>query len=78
MSHAPRSVNSTVFLARFKEMEDPRQAAKVICPLEEILLPIPDAVISGARGWTSIALHGQRKLDLLRRFPPFGDGCAEP
>ena len=32
---------STVFLARFEEMEDPRQAAKVICPLAEILLPVP-------------------------------------
>ncbi len=75
MSHAPQSVNSTVFPARFEAMENPRQAAKVICPLEEILLPVPGAVISGARGWTSIALHGQGKLGLPRRFPPFEEGA---
>ncbi len=55
MSHAPQPVNSAVFLTRFEEVEDPRQAAKVICPLEEILLPVPGAVISGARGWTSVS-----------------------
>ena len=71
----PRSVNSTVFPARFEEMEEPRRAAKAICPPEEILLPVPGAVISGAREWTSIALHGQGKLDLPRRFPPFEEGA---
>ena len=55
MSYAPQPVNSAVFLARFEELEEPRQAAKVICPLEEILLPVPCAVRSGARGWTSIS-----------------------
>ncbi len=75
MSHAPRSVNSTVFPARFEEMEEPRQVAKVICPPEEILLPVPGAVISGAREWTSIALHGQGKLDLPSRFSPFEEGA---
>ena len=75
MSHAPRSVNSTVFPARFEAMEEPRRAAKIICPPEEILLPVPGAVISGAREWTSIALHGQGKPDLPHRFPPFEEGA---
>ncbi len=75
MSYAPRSVNSTVFPTRFEEMEEPRQVAKVICPLGKILLPVPCEVISGAREWTSIALHGQGKLDLPRRFPPFEEGA---
>ena len=32
------------------------------------------AVISEADNWTSIALYGEKKLDLLRRFLPFADG----
>ena len=31
-------------------------------------------MISGADGWTSIALYGQKKLELLRRFLPFENG----
>jgi predicted transposase YbfD/YdcC len=31
-------------------------------------------VISGANNWTSIALYGEKKLDVLRRFLPFADG----
>ena len=29
---------------------------------------------AGADGWTSIALYGQKKLEFLRRFPPFENG----
>lgn len=32
------------------------------------------AVISGADGWTSIAIYGEKKLELLRRFLPFKTG----
>ena len=63
-----------VFLDYFEEVDDPRQAAKVLYPFEEILLLVLCAVISGADNWTSIALYGQKKLDLLRRFLPFADG----
>ena len=31
-------------------------------------------MISGADGWTSIALYGQKKLEFLRRFLPFENG----
>ena len=31
-------------------------------------------MISGADGWTSIALYGQKELELLRRFLPFENG----
>lgn len=63
-----------VFLHYFEPVEDPRQAAKVLYPFEEILLLVLCAVISGADNWTSIALYGQKKLDVLRRFLPFADG----
>jgi len=63
-----------VFLDYFEEVDDPRQAAKVLYPFEEILLLVLCAVISGADNWTSIALYGQKKLDVLRRFLPFEGG----
>ena len=31
-------------------------------------------MISGADGWTSIALYGQKKLELLRRLLPYENG----
>ena len=52
----------------------PRQEAKVTYPLDEVFLLVLCAVISGADGWTSIALYGDKKLELLRRFLPFKDG----
>lgn len=68
------SRTTPVFLSYFEPVEDPRQAAKVLYPFEEILLLVLCAVISGADNWTSIALYGQKKLDVLRRFLPFVDG----
>jgi hypothetical protein len=59
------------FLSHFDGMNDPRQTAKIIYPLNEIFLLVVCAVISGAQDWVSIALYGQKKLGLLRRFLPF-------
>lgn len=61
-------------LKHFARMDDPRQGAKVTYPLDEVFLLVLCAVISGADGWTSIALYGEKKLELLRRFLPFKDG----
>ena len=55
-------------------MPDPRQAGKVLYPLEEILLLCLLAVLAGAETFVDIARFGQKKLDLLRRFRPFRDG----
>jgi len=62
------------FLNYFSEIDDPRQAAKIVYPLEEIFLLVLCAVISGADGWSAIALYGRKKIDFLRRFLPFCDG----
>ena len=68
------------FLTHFQAVEDPRQDAKVIFPLDEILLLalvlVLCFVISGADGWTSIALYEQKKLKLLRRFLSFRNGTS--
>ncbi len=69
-----KGLGRLVFLQYFEPVEDPRQAAKVLYPFEEILLLVLCAVITGADNWTSIALYGQKKLDVLRRFLPFVDG----
>jgi len=73
MSNASQSVATPDFLTHFEGIKDPRQARKVVYPLDEVLLLVLCAVISGAQGWVSIALYGQKKLDLLRRFLPFED-----
>jgi predicted transposase YbfD/YdcC len=65
---------SVVFLSHFKDLKDPRQQAKVDYPLAEILLLCLLAVLAGAETVTDIALFGQKKLDLLRRFRPFANG----
>lgn len=62
------------FLKSFADLKDPRQQAKVLYPLEEILLLCLCAVISGADCWVEVALYGQQRLTFLRRFLPFRHG----
>lgn len=62
------------FLGYFQDLPDARQAAKVVYPLDEVLLLSLLAVLAGAEAFTDIARFGQKKLDLLRRFRPFLDG----
>ncbi len=63
-----------VFLEHFKDLRDPRQRAKVVYPLDEVLLLCLLAVLAGSEAITDIARFGERKLGLLRRFRPFRDG----
>lgn len=65
---------AVVFLKFFEQMPDPRQRAKVIYPLDEILLLCLLAVLAGAETVTDMARFGEKKLTLLRRFRPFVDG----
>ena len=74
MSNTRKDLTTPDFLTHFESVEDPRQEAKVAWPPDEVLLPVLCAVISGADGWTSIALHGERKLEFPRRFLPFRGG----
>jgi len=63
-----------VFLDHFKDLPDPRQRAKVVYPLDEVLLLCLLAVLGGAETFVDIARFGEKKLALLRRFRPFRDG----
>lgn len=65
---------AVVFLSHFKDLPDPRQPGKVIYPLAEVLLLGLLAVLAGAETFVDIALFGEKKLDLLRRFRSFRDG----
>src|SRR5258707_7741774 len=61
---------TTSFLHYFSELPDHRQPGKVDYPLPEVLLLILLAVLAGAETFTDIARFGERKIELLRRFPP--------
>jgi predicted transposase YbfD/YdcC len=65
---------TVVFLSHFKTLEDPRQAGKVLYPLDEILLLCLLAVLAGAESVVDIARFGEKKVGLLRRFRPFIHG----
>src|SRR6202007_651468 len=63
-----------VFLSFFGDLPDPRQAGKVIYPLQEVLLLCLLAVLAGAGCFGEIARFGETQVELLRRFLPFKDG----
>lgn len=65
---------AVMFLSYFRELPDYRQCAKVMYPLEEVLLLCLLAVLAGAETITDIARFGDRKLHMLRRFRPFREG----
>ena len=62
MSCTPKEPTAPDFLTHFQAVGDPRRDAKVFYPLDEILLLVLCAVISGADSWTSMALYGKRIL----------------
>jgi predicted transposase YbfD/YdcC len=65
---------SVVFLKFFEDLPDARQIGKVRYPLAEVLLLCLLAVLAGAETFVDIALFGDKKLGLLRRFRPFAAG----
>ena len=65
---------TVVFLDYFNELQDPRQAGKVMYPLPELLLLCLLAVLAGAETFVDIARFGEKKIELLRRFRPFRHG----
>jgi predicted transposase YbfD/YdcC len=65
---------SVAFLEYFSGLADPRQAGKVLYPLDEIMLLVLCGEVAGAEGFPDIALWGELHLDFLRRFRPFAHG----
>jgi predicted transposase YbfD/YdcC len=65
---------SIAIIEHFEDMPDPRQQAKVLYPLSEIILTTLCAVICGADSFVEIEEFGNAKIDFLKRFLPFGHG----
>ena len=61
-------------LAHFSALEDPRQRAKVLYPLAEILLLGLAATIAGADDFVEVTLWGTEHQAFLRRFYPYAGG----
>jgi predicted transposase YbfD/YdcC len=61
-------------IERFAALADPRQTAKVLYPLPEILLLLLSATLAGADDFVEIELWGEENLPFLRRLLPFTHG----
>jgi len=58
-------------LGHFSMLEDPRQSAKVVFPLPEIMLLVPAATIAGADNLVEVHEWDLEHLDFLRACLPF-------
>src|SRR5215211_4823074 len=65
---------STSLLDHFAALEDPRQTAKVLYPLPEILLLLLGATLAGADDFIEMELWGNEQLAFLRRLLPYRHG----
>jgi predicted transposase YbfD/YdcC len=61
-------------LTHFDTLKDPRQHAKVLYPLVELLLLALAATIAGADDFVEITLWGEQHLGFLRRFLAYENG----
>lgn len=64
----------TALLDHFSALKDPRQQAKVLYPLPEIVLLLLCATLAGADDFVEMRLWGSRNLAFLRRFRPYAHG----
>jgi hypothetical protein len=69
-----RLAAGTSLLDRSSALEDPRQAAKVLHLLPEILRLLLCATLAGADDFVEIELWGNEHLASLRRFLPYPHG----
>jgi predicted transposase YbfD/YdcC len=66
--------SAAVFLTFFTDLPDPRQAAKVLYPLPEILLILLCGTLAGADDFVEIVTWAEQQREFLRRFLPFAHG----
>lgn len=67
-----------VLLRHFSELEDEREAWRVLYPIEEVLLLVTCATIASCDDFEDIVEWGEHHLDFLRQFSEFHHGipCA--
>src|SRR5208282_5011019 len=63
-----------LLLDHFAALSDPRQRAKVLYPLPEILLLVLSATIAGADDFVETTVWGTEHLAFLRRFYRYDNG----
>ena len=66
------------FLAQRAALRGPRQTAKALDPLPEVLLLLPCGAVAGADGFVALALWGSEPLAVWRRFLPGARGVPSP
>jgi predicted transposase YbfD/YdcC len=62
------------FEEQFEDVNDPRQAGKIIYPMIEILFLAVVAVAGKAEDWEDIEDFGEAHLEVLREYLPFKEG----
>jgi len=76
-NESPRA-RLALLLADFSELDDDREAWRVLYPIEEVLLLVTCATIASCDDFDDIVEWGEHHLDFLRRFSDFYHGvpCA--
>ena len=69
----PETPPRIALLVHFAPLPDPRQSAKIMYPLEEIVLLVVSAIIAGADDLVEVREWGLEHLDFLRKYLPFRD-----
>ena len=73
-SSLPQPKPATIpFLVHFAPLQDPRQNAKIMYPLDEIVLLVVCATIAGADDLVEVREWGLQHLDFLRGYLQFRD-----
>ena len=67
------TVPRVALLDHFARLDDPRQCAKVVFPLPEIMLLVLSATIAGCDDLVEVCEWGRERPDFLRRYLPFRD-----
>lgn len=63
------------FIEHLKEIPDSRDNWRLSHSLAEVLCVIFCAQISGFESFTEYEIYGKQKIDFLRRFLPYTNGC---
>ena len=69
----PATGSKIALLDHFARLDDPRQSAKVVFPLSEIMLLVLSATIAGCDDLVEVCEWGRERLDFLRRYLLFRD-----
>jgi hypothetical protein len=67
-----------LLLQQFSELDDDREAWRIVYPIEEVLLLVTCATIASCDDFEDIVEWGEHHLDFLRQFSDFHHGipCA--